>query len=130
MNQFWFKDRSAVARIANNQGFAVRQAYLIQKPTAKGKFSFVIPLKHIFGYCDDYDKVGYGFKHTLTLVRKTDDDAIFRAATNVSGDHAAGKVSFEKLSWFKPHVLPSDAERMQRTDRRPRSAGRFTGLTS
>ena len=33
-------------------------------------------MKHIFGFCEDYDKIVYGFKHNLTLVRKTDDDAI------------------------------------------------------
>ena len=37
-----------------------------------------IPLKHIFGFCEDYDKIVYGLKHSLTLVRKGDDDAIFK----------------------------------------------------
>ena len=45
----------------------------------------------------------YGLKHSLTLVRKTDDDAIFRAA-------GAGKVSLDKISSFIPHVIPADAE--------------------
>ena len=67
-----------------------------------------MPLKHIFGFCDDYTKVVYGFKHTLTLVRQADDDAIFRA--NATG---AGKVNIVKLSLFMPHVIPSDMERMQ-----------------
>ena len=44
-------------------------------------------------------------KHNLTLVRKTDDDAIFRAAAA-----GAGKVSLDKISWFMPHVIPADAE--------------------
>ena len=42
----------------------------------------------------------YGLKHNLTLVRKTDDDAIFRGA--VAG---VGKVSLDKMSWFMPHVI-------------------------
>ena len=33
-------------------------------------------MKHIFGFCENYDKIVYGLKHGLTLVRKTDDDAI------------------------------------------------------
>ena len=57
-------------------------------------------MKHIFGFCEEYDKIVYGLKHNLTLVRKTDDDAIFRA---VAGD--AGKVSLDKTSWFMPHVI-------------------------
>ena len=108
LNQLWTKDTAATAVIADNTGFAVRQAYLIQKPTAKGTFSFIVPLKHIFGFCDDYAKIVYGFKHTLTLVRKTDDDAIFRA--NAVG---AGKVNIDRISWFMPHIIPADMERMQ-----------------
>ena len=63
-------------------------------------------MKHIFGFCEDYEKVVYGLKHSLTLVRKTDDNAIFRGATA-----GAGKVSLDKMSWFMPHVIPSDAEK-------------------
>ena len=58
------------------------------------------------GFSEDYDKIVYGLKHTLTLVRKSDSDAIYRAA-NVD----AGKVTLNKISWFMPHVLPSDAEK-------------------
>jgi hypothetical protein len=50
----------------------------------------------------------YGFKHTLTLVRKADDDAIFRLAAA-----GAGKVNLDKISLFIPHVIPSDIQRMQ-----------------
>ena len=57
LNQPWYKDSAATAVIADNTGFSVRQAYHIQKPITKGTFSFIIPLKHIFGFCDDYNKV-------------------------------------------------------------------------
>ena len=63
-------------------------------------------MKHIFGFCDDYDKIVYGLKHSLTLVRKTDDDAIFRGAAA-----GAGKVSLDNISWFVPHVIPANAEK-------------------
>ena len=48
----------------------------------------------------------YGLKHILTLVRKTDDDAIFRGAAA-----GAGKVSLDNISWFMPHVISADAEK-------------------
>ena len=64
--------------------------------------SFRIPLKH----SEEYDKIVYGLKHSLTLVRKTDDNEIFREA---AAD--AGKFSLDKTSWFMPHVLPADAEK-------------------
>ena len=62
-------------------------------------------MKHIFGFCEDYDKIVYGLKHNLTLVRKSDDDAIFRGAAA-----GAGKVSLVKISWFMPHVIPASFE--------------------
>ena len=54
--------------------------------------------------CEDYGKIVYGLKHSLTCVRKGDDDAIFRVAAA-----GAGKVSLDKCSWFMPHVIPADA---------------------
>ena len=91
LNQLWYKDTATTAAKADNNGFAARHAYLIQSPTVKGTFSFRIPLKHIFGFCVNYGKIVYDLKHSLTLVRKTDDDAIFRGA---------GKVSLDTISWF------------------------------
>jgi len=81
-------------------------SYLVQQPRINGTFSFRIPLKHIFGFSEDYHRIVYGLKHTLTLVRKSNDDAIFRP--NAAD---AAKVSLDKISWFVSHVLPADAEK-------------------
>ena len=108
MNQLWYKDTNADASKVDNIGFKVRQDYIIQRPNPKGTFSFRIPLKHIFGFCEDYTKIIYGLKHTLTLTRNNNNDAIFRAnATD------AGKVILHKISWFMPKVIPSDNEKME-----------------
>ena len=63
-------------------------------------------MKHIFGFCEDYNKIVYDLKHTLALVRKSNNDAIFRANAV-----DPGKVSLTKISWFMPHVVPADAEK-------------------
>ena len=107
LNQLWYKDTSTTTAKADNNWLAARHAYLIQSPTVKGIFSFIIPLKYIFGFCEYYDKIVYGLKHSLTVVRKTDDDVIFRGAAA-----GAGKVSLDKISWFMPHVIPADAEKV------------------
>jgi len=63
LNQLWFKDSGTDAWIAGNNrnnGFLIWHGYIIQKPDSKGTFSFRVPLKHIFGFCDDYEKVVYG----------------------------------------------------------------------
>ena len=73
LDQLSYKDTATTAPKADNNGLAAGHAYLIQSPTVNGTFSFRIPLKHILGFCEDYDKIVYGLKHSLTLVRKTDD---------------------------------------------------------
>ena len=102
----WYKDTVTTAANADSNGFAARHAYLIQSPTVKDTFSFRVPMKHIFDFYEDYVKIVYGLKHSLTLVRKTDDDAIFRGAAA-----GAGKVSLDKISWFMPRVITADAEK-------------------
>jgi len=42
--------------LQNNTVFVTRQSYVIQKPNPRGTFSFRIPPKHIFGFCDDHEK--------------------------------------------------------------------------
>ena len=107
LNQLWYKDTNPEADRAGNNGFNVRQDYIIQRPNPKGVFSFRIPLKHIFGFCEDYTKIIYGMKHTLVFTRNDDNNAIFR-------DNAAdaGKVVLNKLSWYMPKVMPADKEKM------------------
>ena len=71
LNQLWYKDTATTAVKVDNNGFAARHAYLIQSQTVKGTFSFRIPMKHIFRFCEDYDEIVYGLKHNLTLGKQT-----------------------------------------------------------
>ena len=113
LNQLWYKDTTDTPD-NDNAGFLFRRYFIIRTSQPKGSFSFKIPLKHIFGFCEDYDKVVYGLKHNLTLTRNNEYDAIFRAANNVDGGVvAAGKVILSKISWFMPHVTPADKDKME-----------------
>ena len=109
LNQLWYKDTTIGLEIDGsntNTGYKIRQEYIIRKSDPRGTFSFRVPLKHIFGFCEDYDKVVYGLKHTLTLTRNSNDDAIFR---NIA---AEGQITLSKISWFMPHVMPADKDKM------------------
>ena len=108
LNQLWYKDTATSANPDKNAGFRIRRDHIIKNSTPKGSFSFKIPLKHIFVFCEDYDKVVYGLKHALTLTRNDDSDAIFRA-----GAAAVGKITLSKISWFMPHVTPADKDKME-----------------
>ena len=86
----------------------MRKKYVINSPDPKGTFRFRVPLKHIFGFCEDYDKVVYGLKHSLTLTRNNDEDEFFRA-----NGVDLGKITLNKISLFMPHVIPADKDEME-----------------
>ena len=108
LNQSWYLDTTPLPN-NQNRGFWARHQHLFNHlERNKGSFSFRIPLKHIFGFCEDYDKVVYGFKHTLSLTKTHDHDAIYRA-----NGVDAGKITLSKIAWFMPHVMPADRDKME-----------------
>ena len=110
LNQLCYKDILTTAE-EGNASWNVRKLQIINNSNPKGTFSFKIPLKYIFRFCEDYDKVVYGLKHTLTLTR---NDETFRAANNADGNPVAvGKIKLSKISWFMPHVTPADKDKME-----------------
>ena len=115
--QGWAPDSGTGTPVIENRGFKLRRDYIINSVNGadnKGKFNFKIPLKHFLGFCEDYKKVLYGMQQRLTLTRTHNNNAILK------GQNAAnnallpdGKVRIDKISWFMPHVIPSDAYRLQ-----------------
>ena len=108
LNHLWAPDTNNDADIVNNSGYKKRHSHIILRPVPKGTFSFKIPLKHFLGFCEDYKKILYGMQQRLTLTRTGDNNAIFRDGAVVNGT-----IELEKISWFMPHVIPSDAYRLQ-----------------
>ena len=53
---------------------------------------------------DDYSKVTYAMRDTLQLIRKDDNDALFRTG--------AGKVVLSKLAWSVPIVQQNDVRKV------------------
>ena len=112
LNQCWIKDTgqgdTEIGGDEPNKGYKLRRDYIINMPAARGNFCFKIPLKHFLGFCEDYKKILYGMQQRLTLTRTGDDNAIFRA-----NGVDPGKVDIQRIRWFMPHVIPSDAYRLQ-----------------
>ena len=120
LNQCWIKDTGEGNVVTDgdnpNEGFKLRRNYIINMPEGdanKGKFNFKIPLKHFFGFCEDYRKILYGMQQRLTLTRTGSDNAILKRNAAAGGAAANGKVKLTKVSWFMPHVIPSDEYRLQ-----------------
>ena len=114
LNQLWVKDGNTgdaqidEAQANYNDGYYIRHQYIIGAPLPNGIFSIKIPLKHFLGFCEDYKKILYGMQQKLTLTRTGDNDSIFRANAI-----AVGKINIQRIRWFMPHVIPSDAYRLQ-----------------
>jgi hypothetical protein len=93
-----------------NTGF-VKRRDLIFNPVPNvmlddntGKFTFKIPLSHLFSFSEGYDKVIYNSKHELRLNRaNTEDYAIFRSVFA-----NAAKVRLDRLRWYIPVITPSN----------------------
>ena len=111
LNFMWSQDEKA--EIADNEGFSKRCEYIHSE--GNGKFSAMIPLKHIFGFCENYDKVMYGAKHEICLHRSDDEDAILRSSAKdgTADKIKPGKIVLTKLSWRMPIIKLSDKRSIQ-----------------
>ena len=114
LNQLWLPDKNMgtaeidPAQPAYNKGFHNRLNYIVRTSDPLGTFSFKIPLKHFLGFCEDYKKIIYGIQQKLTLTRTDNNNAIFK-----NNAAPVGIVEIKHIKWYMPHVIPSDAYRLQ-----------------
>ena len=67
MIESWAPDTSKDIA-ATNLGFKARQHFVLGSESSPvGSFRILVPLKRIFGFADDYEKILYGFNHGLIL---------------------------------------------------------------
>jgi hypothetical protein len=98
LNMCWTLDTNdGEASLTTNDGFKKRHDKIVVK--GNGNFSFVIPLSHIFGFCEDYKKVIYGVKHSLILTRIGNEDAIFGNNTS--------NVTLSNITWNMINIIPN-----------------------
>src|ERR1051325_1370077 len=85
-----------------NKGFDVRKRHLfnnISEDAKKGKFSFNIDLRDIFGFCESYIMLMYGLEHTLKFHRKDNGaNALLRV-----GGVVDGVIKLSKFIWYIPN---------------------------
>ena len=100
----WAPDTTDTLSLTGNLGLKARQNYILNsEPDPLGSFSFVVPLKRIFGFADDYGKVLYGFTHHLILTRSSSDNNALIADTTAT----AAKVVIKNIRWMLPRVTPN-----------------------
>ena len=107
----WAPDTSTEIDDTKNLGFKTRQNYILgSEPDPLGSFQISVPLKRIFGFADDYNKILYGFNHSIILTRSsTDDNALCHPAAGVND----GKIVLKNIRWNLPRVVPNDLVKLE-----------------
>lgn len=78
---------------------------------AAGTYQMVLPLRFVFGFCEDYEKIVLNSKHELILVRhRTNANMFVQAAAEI--DELNLDFSVTKLVWKMPHVSLSDGAKL------------------
>lgn len=70
------------------------------------KYRAILPLRFIFGFCDDYNKVVVNCKHELILMRSRYDICVYTSAIENL------KFTVNKIHWKVQHVSLSDATKL------------------
>lgn len=82
----------------------------------KNQFAGCIPLKHLFGFCEDYKKVMINVNQQIILNRSsTDLDALYvTGSDDISKDtNKKATVKINKILWKMPVVKVSDKEKIK-----------------
>lgn len=82
-----------------------------EKLPVKGKYTFMIPLKHLLGFAEDYRRIVINMKQELILVRAQTDNEAFYRKDDVTDDTFAVKI--EKISWRLPLLELDDRARLK-----------------
>jgi hypothetical protein len=78
------------------------------------KFSGCIPLKHLFGFCEDYKKILLNCHQQLILNRSsTDYDALYVSGTTTSENNKKVSITLNKILWKMPIVKVNDREKLR-----------------
>lgn len=69
--------------------------------------NYIIPLKSLFGFAEDYQNIILNAKHELILTRSRSDINMFYSNVNCS------KFEITKIQWKIPHIQVSDSEKLK-----------------
>jgi len=85
--------------------------------TLNNKFAGCIPLKHLFGFCEDYKKILLNCNQQIILNRSsTDFDALYVSETAANDNKEKLKkvaIELSKIIWKMPVIRVSDKEKIK-----------------
>lgn len=71
-----------------------------------GTSRVVVPLRFLFGFCDDFRKIVLNSKHELIMVRSRTNTNMYQGANDIL------RVQINKIQWKIPHVSLSDETKL------------------
>lgn len=71
-----------------------------------GTYRMILPLRFVFGFCDDFRKIVLNSKHELILVRSRTNTNLYDATTDIL------RLTINKIHWKIPHVSLSDGAKL------------------
>lgn len=80
-------------------------------------YKTVLPLRFLFGFCDDFKKIVLNSKHELILVRSRTDLNIYQSQNDTL------RLTMNKIQWKIPHVSLSDGAKLTMLKTISRSEG-------
>jgi len=116
LDWFWKPDEVLPDTSPSNKAFFERNFLTYNGGGATATFGVCVPLKSIFSFCNDYNKVMWGLKHRIRMTRTNSTKALFRSAANIvaNGSFPAttavandAVVNISTLRWVMPVVRPS-----------------------
>lgn len=88
-------------------------SYKTSLNSTSGAFNFLLPLKRLMGFAEDYKRIVINVKQELILLRSsTDADALFYDDVTTASLPTDYAITLDKVYWKVPYIQPSDAEKL------------------
>ena len=92
------------SQMLENSGWSPNEELKIEK----GQFNFMIPLKVLLGFAEDYNKVILNSKHELILIRSKSDE---NAVKSMDGTEIIS-LHITNILWKVPHIQLCDSSKL------------------
>ena len=112
LSMCWYPDTNNTADASTKEGFKARQKWIFTDTSDKCSFTFRIPLRYIFGFAYDYQRVIYGYNQCLSLVRQSDTCALYKKSAAVE----SGKIELASITLHMPVVTPETHTKLRLLD--------------
>jgi len=83
-----------------------------QTPNPLGYFEFLIPLRMILGFAEDYERIIMNVKQELVLLRSSTDHDLIIAPAGTTLKDMDWKLDLQRVVWRVPHVRLADEHRL------------------